>query len=757
MALREILQGTRLSDINNKLYFVMKGSFKGTFPGGEFIIKNQELIGIIDISMEQSVVVYEALEKCQVVEYDYMEDTLSEFLDNHNDIRKFIVRSIFKQVNTIISQYKLLNNEYQSVKNYISGTYDDYVYNCEQTGISPSEIASYDDVMSYEFEEALPSWMPGYYMSLEELIATSDVKSMDVDFLSGIITKAVSDVSLILTTCHELLDNKDDILTLLINESANDILEIYSGLYLKAMKKFGADHNVTGAIYRDINDIVMMAKSQDMEKHEFFDDRMKDVETILKKADEINKGRDEKADAVGAELFEKVSDSLSQILDYAKISEELAAEFKDYIDTYKKTINKNGPSEELRKLRLNITKAFNTIYISTFLESVKDDTVPTIIKMFLNFGYLDEDIAGIENAVYMYKIANSLPTDPERGVYSYYEWLLSIYNNEKDPSRNEFDVDYAESLHEMARNHQITKEQEKALFIDKVKRVEYELENVFPSVNKTTSGRITTFCPVFSEHNILKDLEPMLVKADDVESSINNICKIDFGAFYRQTVYTNPEIGIAKEFIDVEVRPDIILVPNIGNRGILWQEIEGKRRTTPARMFISIFQQEDLNMILLKLTGQFRWEMCKRIQGARWNDITDKSLTSEYFDYIQYYRKNKDLSAEVKEKIKNELVRAKNSFREMFIRDYVSWIQYESTGSPRMNKVVRKILFEYVPFSASIRGRLCINPMYKEMMERYHVKQKAKTHRLDGLIRKIENSGNDVPKEVLEQREFCDK
>ena len=32
MALKEILPGTRFEDLSKKIYFVMKGSFKGTFP-----------------------------------------------------------------------------------------------------------------------------------------------------------------------------------------------------------------------------------------------------------------------------------------------------------------------------------------------------------------------------------------------------------------------------------------------------------------------------------------------------------------------------------------------------------------------------------------------------------------------------------------------------------------------------------------------------------------------------------------------------
>ena len=62
--------------------------------------------------------------------------------------------------------------------------------------------------------------------------------------------------------------------------------------------------------------------------------------------------------------------------------------------------------------------------------------------------------------------------------------------------------------------------------------------------------------------------------------------------------------------------------------------------------------------------------MCKRIQGSRWNDISDSSLTSEYFDYIQFYRKNHDLSADAKERIKNRLQKAKNSYKEMYDNDY---------------------------------------------------------------------------------------
>ena len=189
----------------------------------------------------------------------------------------------------------------------------------------------------------------------------------------------------------------------------------------------------------------------------------------------------------------------------------------------------------------------------------------------------------------------------------------------------------------------------------------------------------------------------------------------------------------------------------------MWQEIEGRKRTTPSRMMVSVFQMEDLTNILVRLTGDFRWEMCKRIQGARWNDISDPSLTSEYFDYIQFYKKNRDLSADAKDKVKLSMQKAKNSFKEMFIRDYEAWILYEGSGSPRLNKVSRGILFSYCPFAKEIRDKLKTNPLYKDMMDRYDIKLNQKIHHFNNLFQKLKNMGADVPKEIQGQRNYLDK
>ena len=171
-------------------------------------------------------------------------------------------------------------------------------------------------------------------------------------------------------------------------------------------------------------------------------------------------------------------------------------------------------------------------------------------------------------------------------------------------------------------------------------------------------------------------------------------------------------------------------------------------------MVFSIFHMEDLKTTFTHLTGEFRWELCKRVQGNRWNDVSVSSLTSEYFDYIQFYRKNHDLSTEAKEKVKSSLQRAKNSFKEMFVRDYMIWVLFEGVGSPRLNKVARQIMFTYCPFPEDICNTLAQNPLYSELLDRRKIKVAQGLHHLDVLTRKLQNGNIPVPETVEQERYY---
>ena len=77
------------------------------------------------------------------------------------------------------------------------------------------------------------------------------------------------------------------------------------------------------------------------------------------------------------------------ILDYADIMSVTRNEFIEYIELYKNLADKNSLDKNVDTIRRTLTKLFHTIYIETFQIALHDPTPPTVVKMFLNFGYVD--------------------------------------------------------------------------------------------------------------------------------------------------------------------------------------------------------------------------------------------------------------------------------------------------------------------------------------------------------------------------------
>ncbi len=756
MALKNISAGSVIFEAGqniDKLLFIMKGSVKVIYEGGDFRLQNQDIVGLIGLGSRQSYARYEAVDNVSVVEYP-INKGVESLIEENKDIRKYIMTSLFRQLKLAIEQYRIFKTDYEALGNYIRSAYDNYREICELSQMNPQGLSDFNNDFSAIFEGSIPVWFDGYYSVLAQVARDSDYGAMDVQFITGLLHNTAKDISKLMFAGQEMEEEKLNLLNCLVNEDGTDLIEMYLSLYIMNARKNGKENEQAQNAYSILNSIMDRCRTIRGIDTDALEQKKRFVEDELRKFDESSQAIDEVAKEYGKDSVQDIVNSLDTILAYSEVDPEFAEFFKDTLHSLFELMKGSSDNDNIRKLRLAVTKGFNKIYTEVFLKAVEADSIPTVIKMFLNFGYMDENLVGMDNALELQKISETDYSDPDYGVYSIFEWLKSIYNCEKDPGRNEFEVDYAEYLHEQARNGEIEKKDEEILFKDSRARVLYELENIFPVVNKISSGRIINFCPVLSEQDMVKTFDSMLVNWKKVTGIIKEVRSIDYGAFYRETMYSAPQSGVDREIIDVEILPNVILTPNIGSKGIMWQEIEGKRRTTAARFFISVFQQEDLKNQLIRLIGQFRWELCKRIQGAHWNEPGEHSLTSEYFDYVQYYRKNNDLSQEAKEKIKNDLVRCKNSFREMFMKDYTLWILYESQGSPRLNKVARNILFTYVPFAKDRRDSLKINPMYREIIERYEVKQGSKVHRINNLIKKLTNNGKEVPDEIMMQQRF---
>lgn len=451
-----------------------------------------------------------------------------------------------------------------------------------------------------------------------------------------------------------------------------------------------------------------------------------------------------------------ITDALDVILAFSSVKMEVADAFRRDLKQFMDMEDRRAKSDEMRHLRRSIADGFYQVYEAAFFKSMETAHVPAEVRMFFLFGFADEGLAGEANTAALYRAAVGWEADPAGRILSLYDWLVKIYQGVAMPSKNEFDNDWVDYLREEVRTASITQQRADELMTDRRAMVRFEIQNMFKSANRITNGRMAAFVPVFTAQDVIRPLDKCLADPARVEAALTKVTDIDFGCFYRPVLTEFPELKISRFIYNTEVRPYVILMPNVGNRGLMWQEIEGVKRTTPAHMVLSVFHSEELDETITRMCAQFRWEMCRRLQGVRYTDISELSLTSEYVKYLQFYKKNGNLSSEMKERVKLALQKARNDYKSVFVAEYERYIQNEAFGLPRLNKVAREILFRYCTLSKKFRKSLASNPQFQPLMEHWGVTQSAKVHALDLLIRKVQRlkPGEALPKEIAEEAEF---
>ena len=729
------------------LYLITQGRVNVQCPGGFYQIGVGDVAGICEICSEIHFLGYTALEDTTLMPYPLTSmEALNNLLQNRPSIARLFLLSLFRQFNAMIKQCSLAEVNSADLYRRLQTDCELYTALCEQHKIQSRIPEEVNDIQT-SLEESPDEWLNNYYLALQRVYAgaDSDILLQEPGLSLGMLRKG----SLDLFKSYRVLDAQfqycSQIAKCYFRPSGNDMFDALNKLYYRLCLTV----QDAGSLYKSIEAALHLPEQYTLPQEAQAVSR---VEAFRKKADtltnpEISQGT---GDGTDSDILGQLEGSLETILDFAGLSKDKETSIREHVALYKATADKNSTDDECARLRRMLTDEFYLLYSEVVERSLSVPDLPVPVRMFLYFGYVDEVLAGEENCLILYRLACFMNTPGQSGVYTFYDWLMAIYNGEKSPSRSELDEDYDDFIHQQKRKGNLSAAEITAMENNRLEKMRYELQNLFPSANKVTFGRVTTFCPLFTSDNVLKDLNASFITPDRISSALEMLKKADFSAFYRETIDYEASQAMNREPIHVEYLPDIILMPNAGIRGSLWQEIEGRKRNSPSRMVLPAFYMENLDTAMVRMTGEFRWEMCKRIQSGRWNDVSEPSLTSEYFDYMQFYKKNNELSKDVKEKLQNSLTRAKNSFREMFVRDYITWIIYEGSGSARLNKVARRILFTYCPFPASMDEALEQNPMYSELLSRQKILSGQRIHKLGVLKQRLRNSGAAIP-DCLEQ------
>ncbi|MDR2167976.1 MAG: hypothetical protein LBE35_09045 [Clostridiales bacterium] len=754
MALTTFKEGDIIRDVGARfdaIFFVAKGRIEADFSGRKFVYGQGDTVGVCGVSRGIYGMSYRAADEVTLFAYpcENFAD-VGGFLRGNADLMSKVVSSMYVQTSNLIEYRAELIEEAKKAYSVLKAAFPEYERLCGLYSFAAKRLHGFDALTQPGENDLIEDWLPSYYpefVGLESAVKKEIFSNAHISM--GFLHIGVEHISKIMQSVRLYREYLDNISKMYLDESEHDILALIAELHVGSVNIKGADEAIS----------MISAPVKEMLKELTSLEQSLLIKRLALKEEDLVQRREAMGEIIEAldedGVKQNLKDALYTILEYSGLKEEERNKFARGVYEFTQFRDRTSSEDEVFRLRRELTKTFYEIYTAIFIKTLKEPKVPTIIKMFLNFGFVDVALAGAENADYLFSIADSFKGNPQQGIYTIVEWLTAIYNGEKEPSQGDLDTDYATYVKESVQARRlmpdVADKEERRLLVDKMGKLRFELEAVFPIGNKITFGRITSYCPLFGDHNVQRHLHRCLVTADILKERMDEILSLDFSAFYRDVVYSNPDIGINSMQLGKEHMPNIILMPNVGTRGVMWQEIEGRNRQTSARMFLPTFYLEDLRPAFMRLVGEFRWEMCKRVQGARWSDLSSPSLTSEYFNYLQFYRNNRELSLEAKSSVKTELVRARNVYRAVFVRNYIDWLTYEAGGSQRLNKVARKIMFQYCPFPQELREKLASNPQYAEALRQFDMKNRQAQQKLANQMQRISQLGKIVPDELIEE------
>lgn len=744
---------------------ILKGRVMAKNQGSKVILGSGNFIGVSDLNMgryQNTYIAYDdVLFYCFPVKNN---EELAEVFEFNKDYKGLMVASLTRYVNELEKTYQSLMQSADQLYHFVESYHNKYLDMSNRLGYSVKTTYLADNLHSFTSnfvldERKLDFYKEGAKIPVDvwksfcaqgETISLYFVEEMQ-ELVNQFLDSCEALTEYIIKLSGYLISSTDDCLyknyaslAISIEESGgynnelldniDRIIDRINGLETLFDEKVGIQLNIDRTKMEEIYYLLLSKKSGRKEQVK---------NNFLYSEEEVN------------EVATSLSDSFVQINRFAGQTQEKTDELRTYVMDYMNLKDKKAVDDNSRTLRRKIMMQFYELYEMVFFKAIELQDLPKAVDLFLSYGYLDEKLLSKEQLKELYYLDKT--PDQHKGlckVYNMKEWLIAIYRGEKEPSKNEFDLEYMDVLRDRRKKGEISDTEEKELLGNTVIKTKHEIQNLFRYNHRLVSGQLSSFVPFLYGDSFVKNIQDVLVTKKRLDDAVNAIMEIDYSLFHRDVLYVNKEKNIAREYVMTQVPPDMLLFPTIGYNGIMWQEMSGKKKSNPGRILLPIFTESDLKEMLIKVFGRYRWELCRSIQGNAWNNIKEKSLTSEYSDYVQFYRKNRDLSEEVKEKLKTQIQKGKGNYREIFAIDYEAWLKGEALGGLRLNKVSREIMATYCPFSNTIREKMKNMPLFIDAMARYY-RNKAKTIKeLDSRYRAIEKEGGEITEELMENYIF---
>ncbi len=752
-------QGDEISSVS----LVVKGRIRMSAEGTNIVVGSGNFLGLCDLVGDKYGITYTA--ETNAVIYAFPKMRLSKAVRSlvkaNKDYAGLMVASFSRIIRELSITYEKITAMADKLYEFLLSGRTRYTEIAKEAGIKADNIRSIDDIEEYEQGDVdIDKIM--YYRACCEI--APDIQKAYFGASSAIsvyhVLEQVKLVNAIIAECGRGTEYLKLLSKPLVKEERSLYMQVFQ--LANTVQHIGGEAGNVMSLFDDIIDYINTLENLMLDKagvdleidHEFMEET---YFSLLNSDVKNDDGND--ADIALTEMeyqdISQLNNSLSFILDYSEIEREEALDFEQYITDFDKLRDKFLTDDDTRTLRRNITKMYYKIYKKVFLKDYKSsESTPVIIDLFLRYGFISEKLLSEELLEQLLSIDRHDVGNASCMVYDMKQWLTEIIEGRKEPSKSEFDLDYAESLRDRKRTGALTEQQVNAMADDRNAKFEFEVDNMFKANHRILYGQVSAFVPFLFTDGCASSLLKTFMSGDRINAAVHRLLQIDYSAFYREGLYKGEAEGIKKEYIVEEVFPDFILFPIAGSNPIMWQEISGRRRNSKGRFLLPAFLDTDIDAAMVKLFGRFRWELCRTIQGAAWNNIQVKSLTSEYSDFIQFYKKNRELSEDKKDKLKMQIQKCRNNTREVFVVDYENWIKHEAHGGIVLSKPVREIMATYCPFAKDLRDSVEEQPLFRDAMARYNREKGKKTKEYDLKFRVWDKDKVDVPKEIVKTRDY---
>ncbi len=116
---------------------------------------------------------------------------------------------------------------------------------------------------------------------------------------------------------------------------------------------------------------------------------------------------------------ERSEDCLVHILTYADTEQSVIEEMQELVQKYRDLPDMFSTDAQTFAIRKRITQIFYDTYLKAFMHTVKGEKELTpIVEMFLNFGFMDVQMAGEENANILFDLTEHLDVCKSDHVYT---------------------------------------------------------------------------------------------------------------------------------------------------------------------------------------------------------------------------------------------------------------------------------------------------------------------------------------------------